>query len=198
MSFEDGNIKILDITFKELNRKSAEYKKVKALYISAFPVYERYPLFILNWWSKSKNAKFYNIYDGELWIGFNYLMMDNNILMLQYLAIDANIRSKGYGGKIIEKIKNMYSDKVIILGIEIPDEKSKNNEDRIKRKKFYLNNGFIESGYYIKQKPVPFELLIYGNYFSIDKLYKLYETLFGKIVWKIFYQLIKNIIIKNN
>ena len=188
----------MDIIFKELYKKSEEYKKIKALYFNAFPVYERYPLFILNWWSKSKNAKFYNVYDGELWIGFNYLMMNNDILMLQYLAIDANIRSKGYGGKTIEKIKNMYPDKVIILGIERPDEKSKNNEDRIKRKKFYLNNGFIESGYYIKQKPIPFELLIYGNNFSIDKVYKLYETFAGKILWKIIFQFMKNKIIKNS
>ena len=193
-----GDKDVMDIRFKEFDKKSTDYKKFKALYNKAFPVYERYPIFILSWRSKSENIKFYNIYDEDLWIGFNYLVIGENIVMVQYLAVDTIVRSKGYGGKIIEKIYDIYTGKTIALGIERPDENSKDNENRIRRKRFYLNNGFIDSGYYIKQKPVPFELLIHGNYFSMDEFLKLFEALFGKFLYRIICPLMKNRIIKED
>ncbi|MCL2380914.1 MAG: GNAT family N-acetyltransferase [Treponema sp.] len=182
----------MDIRFVELHKKSAEYKKVTALYFSAFPLYERLPLFILNRKTKSGNAKFYNVFDGEQWVGFNYLIIGKGMAMLQYLAIDANVRSKGYGRMILEKIKNIYPDCTIVLLAEKPDEKSKNNEDRIRRKNFYLNNGFRESGYYAGQKFAAFEMLFCGKRFSIEEVFELCELYTGKLLWKMLYPLVRN------
>ena len=98
----------MQLEFKEINKKSLDYEKVKKLYYNAFPINERYPLFYLIWKSKSQNIKIYSIYDGDLWIGFIYIFFNKDLLFLQYIAIDINIRSKGYGGKVINKIKENY------------------------------------------------------------------------------------------
>ena len=124
-------------------------------------------------------------YDGELWIGFNYLLFYKDLIFVQYVAIDSNIRSKGYGGKVIEKIKEIYPEYRIALGIEQLNKEAKNNELRIRRKNFYLKNGFIDSGYYVKQKPVPFELLFYGKYIEIEEVLETIKIMTGKLLWKI-------------
>jgi ribosomal protein S18 acetylase RimI-like enzyme len=128
---------------------------------------------------------FYSIYDSEIWIGFIYLIFKNNLLLIQYFAIDNNNRSRGYGGEVIEKIKEMYPGYRIILGIEKYEEKAKNNEQRIKRKRFYEKHGFKESGYIVKQYNVLNEMLVYGNEFLLEELNPLMEIYMGKILWSI-------------
>ena len=174
----------MEIQLKDYN-KTMDYKSVKKLFFEAFPIHERYPLFYLIWKSKSENIKFYCMYDGELWIGFNYLLFYKDLIFVQYIAIDSNIRSKGYGGKVIEKIKEIYPEYRIALGIEQLNKEAKNNELRIRRKNFYLKNGFIDSGYYVKQKPVPFELLFYGKYIEIEEVLETIKVMTGKLLWKI-------------
>jgi len=186
----------VEIQFKDYN-KTIDHKSVKKLLLEAFPVHERYPLFYLIWKSKSKNIKFYSMYDGELWIGFNYLIFYKDLIFIQYIAIDSNVRSKGYGGKVIEKIKEIYPEYRIALGIEQLNKEAKNNELRIRRKKFYLKNGFIDSCYYIKQKPVPFEILFYGKYFEIEEVLESVKIMIGKTIWKILYPFFKKSIKQN-
>ena len=127
------------------------------------------------------------MYDGELWIGFNYLIFYKDFIFLQYLAIDSAVRSKGYGGKVIEKIKEIYPEYRIGLGIEELNKEADNYMLRAKRKNFYLKNGFIDSGYCIKQKPVPFELLFFGKHFEIEEVLETIKIMTGKLIWKIAY-----------
>ena len=85
-----------------------------------------------------RKAKIEANYDSEL---EDKLYKD--FIFIQYIAIDSNVRSKGYGGKVIEKIKEIYPEYRIALGIEQLNKEAKNNELRIRRKNFYLKNGFI-------------------------------------------------------
>jgi GNAT superfamily N-acetyltransferase len=178
------------IKFIEL-KNSDEYKKVKSLYYNAFPVHERTPLFILLRKRKLKNVTFYCIYNCQEWIGFIYLIHNKNLLLIQYFAIKENFRSKGYGEEVISKIKKMYNWYRIILGIEKNDSKSKNNEQRIKRKKFYQKCGFRESGYFVKQH-IPMELLIFGETVTPEEVFELFQKYVGNILGF----LLKNIIMK--
>lgn len=181
----------MNIQFLEVKRKDSDYEKFKTLYHSAFPAYEQMPVWLLLKKSKSEDVLFYHIYDDETWIGFVYIIIDEDLLLLQYFAIDDSVRSKGYGGEILLKIKEKFSKYRIFFGIEQPDEKAENNEQRIKRKNFYEKHGFHDSGYTIKQSNVTFEILLRGNPIVIDDFYRLMEKLWGKFIWSIAKKFIK-------
>lgn len=169
----------MDIKFTEVKYSTCEHNNVKKLYYSAFPPIERLPLWFLLWRSKDKNIMFYNIFDKELWIGFIYLIKYKDIIFVFYFAIDSNIRSKGYGGRILNKIKNEYPGNRIILYIEAIEKNADNIEQRIRRKQFYIENGFKDSGYILKLKSGKYELLIYGNKIVEEEFYKLIKYFSG-------------------
>jgi GNAT superfamily N-acetyltransferase len=162
-----------------------DYDRINILFHAEFTGHGKTALRKLIQKSKSRNIAFYSVYDDKIWIGFIYLIFKNDLLLIQYFAIDSNNRSKGYGGEVIKKIKEIYSGYRIILGIEKYEEKAKNNEQRIKRKKFYEKHGFKESGYIVKQYGILNEILIYGDTFLLEEFDPLMEIYSGKIVWSI-------------
>ena len=181
----------MNIKFSELKRRTSDFEKFKPLYHSAFPAYEQVPVWILFRKAKSENILFYSVYDNETWIGFVYLIIDGDLLFLQYFAVDDNVRSKGYGGAILSKLKADFSEYRIFFAIEMPDEKAENNEQRIKRKEFYEKHGFREAGYIIEQPNVTFEILLHGDSIVVDDAYKLMKKLWGKFIWAIMKKFIK-------
>ena len=56
------------------------------------------------------------------------------------------MRSKGYGKQALEEFKKLYKDYQLVLDLELIDKNAKNNEQRIKRKNFYIKNGYKETG----------------------------------------------------
>jgi len=181
----------MNIQFLEAKRKDSDYEKFKALYRKAFPMYEQIPVWLLFRKAKSKNVIFYHIYDDETWIGFVYLIIDGDLLFLQYFAIDNSARSKGYGGEILSKIKEKFYEYRIFFAIEQPDEKAPNNEQRVKRKKFYEKHGFQEFGYIIEQPNLRLEILSLENVIAADDVHKVTEKLWGKFIWSIMKKFVK-------
>ena len=182
----------MDIKFSELKRKSNDFEKFKSLYHSAFPAYEQIPVWILFRRAKSENILFYSVYDNETWIGFVYLIIDGDLLFLQYLAVDDSVRSKGYGGAILSKLKADFSEYRIFFAIEMPDEKAENNAQRIKRKEFYEKHGFREAGYAVENpNVVTFEILLHGNAIVSDDFRKVMGKLWGKFIWTIMKKFMK-------
>jgi GNAT superfamily N-acetyltransferase len=173
----------MSISLKTLKKGTSEFYKFKKLYYKEFPSYERSPLWFLFFKSKFENVEFYSITENETWIGFIYLVTNNDLLFILYLAVD--IQGKGFGSEILTKIKDLYPDHRIILTIEKPEEKAKNNEQRIKRKQFYIKNGFKESGYTVRQNKVSLEFLKYGETFILDEYNELMGRYVGKLIWPI-------------
>ena len=65
----------MSITLKQVNKKSADYKKIKELYKKAFPVNERAPFFVLSSKAKKPNVDFWGIYsDKKYFCRLNSLM----------------------------------------------------------------------------------------------------------------------------
>ena len=58
----------MKVMFKKANKK--DYKRIKKLFISAFPPEERPPFFILKSKAEKGKGDMLSIYDGEVFIGF--------------------------------------------------------------------------------------------------------------------------------
>jgi len=143
-----------------ITKNSKDFPIVEALYASAFPTAEQAPMPYLLKRAEKDYVEFHAYYDGDVFVGFTYVMTYDDLTFVMYLAIDASHRAKGYGSQILTQIKETYPSNRIILNIEAEDESAENNAERKKRKQFYLRNGYCASGTFMKIMGVTYELLV--------------------------------------
>ena len=133
--------------------KNEEYKnKIEKLYLESFPEEERFPFRILEECSKEDNSDLLAILDNGRFIGMCYLVNCNNAYYLMYLVVEPELRSQNYGSIILTDLKEKY--KTLFLSIDEPiDDLS------IRRKNFYLRNGFYDTNKYYEDTGVNYEVL---------------------------------------
>ena len=111
---------------------------------------------------KKEVLKLYKIIDENQFVGFliTTSSKNNKCLKLDFFAILPQYQSKGYGGQVIEKLKEISNN---YYGIFIEVEKvglgkdEEENKIREKRIKFYEKNGF---------KKLNFEVDVFNVIFS--------------------------------
>lgn len=162
--------------------------KIKALYKNSFPKDERAPFFFLKAKAKKNLADFYGVYDDTLFVGLVYEVYYNDIVYVFYLAINPHLRGKGYGSGVLNKIKQRNKGKRIILNIEILDKNSDNYDERVKRKEFYLKNGFKETQLKTKEGNVVYEMLCYGGKLNHSEYAELIKNYMGVFLYKLFFK----------
>ena len=58
----------------ETKKDSKDWKKIKALYLRAFPAVERLPFWLLKKKTQRRIAEFCSLYDDDEWVGFIYTL----------------------------------------------------------------------------------------------------------------------------
>lgn len=149
-------------------------KDVKKIYVDSFPKEERMPFLMMVLLTKITHTDFLAFYDKDTLCGFVYSATINNITFIMFLAVDKSIRSKGYGSKILEKMQNLYPNNKIVISIERCDVDAMNITDRIRRKKLYLKNGYIDTGYLIELSKIEQEIIIKNGTFDKYELYNFF------------------------
>lgn len=140
-----------------------KYKdKLEELYLSAFQKEERFPFWILEDCSKEDNSDLYAILDNYKFVGMCYIVNCDGAYYLMYLAIQDELRNKKYGSKTLEDLKEKY--KTLFLSIDKPTD-----EISIKRKNFYLRNGFYDTNKYYEDTGVLYEVLCTNNQYEITE-----------------------------
>ncbi|MFR5797252.1 MAG: GNAT family N-acetyltransferase [Oscillospiraceae bacterium] len=182
----------MSITLKQVNKKSADYKKIKELYKKAFPVNERAPFFVLSSKAKKPNVDFWGIYSDKKWAGLMYVVNEADLSYIFYFAVSETERGKGCGSGALQAAKDKYAGQKIFLSIEQLDEEAENYDQRVKRKQFYERNGFKDLNLKLKEASVTYDLLGIGG--TVDA--KEYERLMGKYLGKLLSKLITMKIIK--
>ena len=156
---------------------------MKELYTSAFPVNEQIPMPFLLWKAKKAFVDFLAFYDEGQFVGFIYLITNNDLTLVLFVAVNSKIQSKGYGGKIMNHVKILYPNNRIILNIEALDECAGNNEQRIKRRAFYIKNGYNSSGIIVADKVATFETLITNGTCKIEEYQALVKRFMGSVLY---------------
>lgn len=166
----------------------SKYKyKVERLYLESFPKEERFPFWILEECSKEDNSMLYAIVDNDTFVGMCYLVNCGNAYYLMYIAVEQELRDKGYGSKILNDLKNKYNS--LFLSIEYNKD-----EISIKRKQFYLRNEFYKTNKCYEDTGVLYEVLCtnkkyeitednmkkrYSNMSSIPRIYEIISNTFN-------------------
>lgn len=133
-------------------------KEIKEIYERAFPKSEKFPFWVLKQCAKEYNVCLDAIIDciSDKIIGMRFLVAYDDIIYLMYFAIDEVYRNRGYGGSALEDLA--FQNDTVLLCIEKP---LLGLEDiKFRRKKFYLRNGFYETGCFIEDSGVEYEFLL--------------------------------------
>ena len=126
---------------------SKNLTQAKKLYHEAFPKEEQLPWWVLRFMTVLNGVELSAFYDGAEFCGLTHTTVTEDTVYIMFLAVNERLRNRGYGSAILEQIKQMHSDKAIILNVEPPDDQAKNAEQRVKRICFYEQNGFYDTGY---------------------------------------------------
>lgn len=127
-------------------------KEIEKIYLESFPKEERFPFWILQECSKENNSDLFAIVEKNMTVGMCYIVKCNSYCYLMYLAIEPSLRNKKYGSKVLKDLKEKYS--ILFLSVEEPF-----NNMSLRRKNFYLNNGFFNTNIFYEDTGVNYEIL---------------------------------------
>lgn len=181
----------MELTYKRITKGLKEYKKFIALYEEAFPVSERVWPWYLLLMSKRSSVDHMAYYDGGKFCGFTYSVVSDDLVCVVYIAVKAELRSRGYGSAILSSLKEQYKGKIISLNVEVLDEEADNYEQRKRRIRFYQKNEMIDTGYRIKKESGDFYVFANSDSFKAD-MYRacMYRYSFGTYMAPIYKRII--------
>lgn len=159
--------------------KHNQYAQMKKLYMEAFPANERKPFWLIKQKQKSGESNMWCLMEGKDFVGLAITMEVEDLVILDYFAIDSELRGKGLGSKALSCLKEMYQGKRLVLEIEDVEQENPEREMRLKRKAFYLANGLSEMGVKVTLYGVDMELLGVNCLVDFDEYKKVYTTLYG-------------------
>ncbi|MET3558109.1 GNAT superfamily N-acetyltransferase [Streptococcus rupicaprae] len=160
----------MTLIHKPLHPFTKTWSEVKDLYLEAFPEEECLPFWLLYLQSYRSFVDFQAYYDGEQLAGLTYVLTDNHYAFVFYLAVNSQVRGRGYGSQLLEQLKTKYADKEIVLNIEPLDDKAANAQQREKRLVFYEKNGIYVTEYQLVQGGQAFQVLSQSGQLHPDTL----------------------------
>lgn len=149
----------MNLAAKNIHKKMPDYTAIKKLYKNSFPRKEQIPLWILRIMVHRKTINAKAFYDGDKLCGFAYIIEQEKILYILYLAVSDAVRGQGYGSEIIKWLRDRYPDKTILLEVEASDENADNAQERNRRIAFYKKNGIYETKEFFSMRGVRYEIL---------------------------------------
>lgn len=158
---------------------------IQELYMQSFPSEERKPFTFMQKGQKKGRFQILALTEAEEVQGLVITVLDGDIVLVDYLAIKPSKRNNGIGSEAISLIMKRFEGKRVFLEIEIPEEGADNLEQRLKRKQFYLKNGFKENGIRVSLFGVRMEVLTYQCDINFQEYCHVYVSTIGKLMAKL-------------
>ncbi len=125
-------------------------------------------------------APFFGVYSEGIFIGIEAVVEYQDLVYLFFLAIQKELRGQGHGGRLLSEFKKRYAGKRLFL---LMDEVSPDYPDydiRIKRERFYRDNGFIGTKRFIREYGVVYEVLCHEKTVSPDEFLAVMAYVLGE------------------
>ncbi|MBR4628009.1 MAG: GNAT family N-acetyltransferase [Ruminococcus sp.] len=176
----------MKITFRRIKKGSPDIGIVKNLYTKAFPAEERAPFLLLLLRSSKPGIDFWSVDCNGRWAGMLYVVSHKDLSYLFYLAVDKDLRGMGVGSAILQAARKRYAGRRLFLAIEELDEKAENYPERIRRRDFYVRNGFTELHRKLREGRVLYDILGCGGDVKPAEYKALIKCFSGSILLKFF------------
>lgn len=161
------------LTVKPVTKQLPEFSEITAVYKHSFPAEEQMPFWLMRLFARRKQVDFLAFYDQEEFCGFAYLVHNQQLTFVFYLATAPNQRSQGYGSQIVTWIQTNYAKQGLVLTIETVDATYADYAQRKRRQSFYFKNGLRDTGYRVKEFGVLYDVLTDAADFSFEAYQKL-------------------------
>ena len=95
----------------------------------------------------------WSLMDSDRTVGYCAFIRSSEVIFGLYLAIDSELRGKGYGSKALDMMfGGSHSGFPAFFGVETPDDKASNNQQRLARIRLYERFGFRVSDIKMKNR----------------------------------------------
>lgn len=166
---------------RKIDKKSKDLKEIKSILKEAFPPEERPPFrYLVNRLGRP-GVDLWAAYEEERLIGLSYVLHNSKIAYMFFLAIRVEERGKGYGGILLEMLKEQYKGSKFYLAVETLDPKTENYEQRVRRFSFYKRHGLKEQPYQIKEVSVTYDGMGLGGVVTAEEHRELMDNYLGPI-----------------
>ncbi len=159
-----------------------DYPLIKKLYKKSFPLNERAPFFVIKKKTINGKSEMLIAKENDQFIGFFYIVRNEDLVYLFYFAVNDTQRGKGYGSKMLQLLKEKYPGKNIFLAREQLDTNSDNYDERVKRRNFYIRNGFKDTELLIKEASVIYDVMALNDDISAKDYEILIDNWSGKFI----------------
>lgn len=156
-----------------------ELRRLKRMYLEAFPRAERKPFWIMKQKAGQGVMELLAIREKGQPVGLAFTVRYQDLVLLDYFAVDRKCRGQNYGSRALMLLKERYQDRRFLLEIELPDGKASDQDERVRRKCFYLKNGMQETGIQVSVFGVPMELLTDGKPLNYEEYHRIYKEVIG-------------------
>lgn len=158
-------------TVKNMKLENATTEKdleqIRQLYMISFPDSERKPFGMILDMQKSGHADVFKMMDPGF-CGLLITMKNDDLLLVDYLAVDPASHSQGHGSKALEAFSQIYPGRPVVLEIEDPKGTAPDSVEN-RRLSFYLRNGFRVMDYTISLFDVPMKILVRQGSVTFDQ-----------------------------
>ncbi len=118
-----------------------DWWKVYQLYKQAFPASERKPFSIILRMTRQKRTDTWMVLREGRFSGFATTINSDKLVMLDYLAMDKQVRGQGIGTDALKLLLDTYAGRGFFVEIEDPFAPGDDLHDRQRRRQFYRNCG---------------------------------------------------------
>lgn len=153
------------------------WSEVNDLALEAFPPEEYLAPETLAEMARADNFDFLALTDGGAFVGFLAVQTYRSLAYLFFLAIVPSRRSMGYGSQAIAALKAAYPGKKQVVDFERVDASAENYGQRVRRREFYLRNGYRETGLFLRYLGVAYEVFCMDEDFRAEEFQELMQTI---------------------
>ena len=93
---------------------------------------------------KGASVDFIAVEDDDVFVGYTYVINFFQGSFIYYLAIEPEYQSKGYGTSLLKHLREIQGNRPIALTIFTPDPDNDDYEECLRRKWFYVKNGYVD------------------------------------------------------
>lgn len=167
----------MKLNTEPITASSPFWSRVEALAKEAFPPEEYLAPKELVQMAEDAQFDFLALTEEGRFVGFMAVQVHRSLSYLFFLAIASELRASGYGSGAIEALKERYPDKTQVVDFEMLDQGASNYGQRVKRKRFYLRNGYRETGLFLSYCGVDYEVMCMGEDFREDEFKELMKNI---------------------
>ncbi len=170
----------------KINLISATNEKYKALaeqlYVLSYPEFERKAFAFMLARDEMGLVELNAAVDEEgNFCGIAFTVPGENVVYLEYLAVEPAARGNGVGGAILAAITEKYAGKNIVADIETTLNPDHDMPVRMRRKSFYRRSGFKTLDYSVNFHGIEREVMAFPGDVSFEEYHALFEPAYGKI-----------------